>query len=52
MGFLSGLIIGGIAASAGWFFVWRNNKDLIKKQAEKLDKLYSDKVEKKEPLKP
>ncbi len=36
--------LGMATASAVWFFVWRNNKDLIRKQAEKLDTVVTEKM--------
>jgi len=39
MTFLTGIAIGIIIASVIWFFVWRNNKQLIKEQIEKIDKM-------------
>ena len=41
------ILVGAIGASIIFFFVWRNNKTLIKDQAAKIDALikkYTDKV--------
>ena len=35
-------VAGMVVASVIWFFVWRNNKDLIRKQAEKIDTLVTE----------
>jgi hypothetical protein len=35
---------GVVVASVAWFFVWRNNKQLIKDQAEKLDATVTEKL--------
>ncbi|HUV84706.1 MAG TPA: hypothetical protein VMV86_03305 [Methanosarcinales archaeon] len=48
MGWLIWFIAGIIAASAIWFFVWRNNKTLIQEQAQKLDDLVNSKLDKKD----
>jgi beta-lactam-binding protein with PASTA domain len=36
MEFLIGVFVGAVGASAGWFFVWKNNKDKIQDLASQL----------------
>jgi arginine exporter protein ArgO len=36
---ITSFILGAVVASVVWFFVWRNNKNLIAKKLEDLDKV-------------
>jgi arginine exporter protein ArgO len=38
---ITSFILGAVVASVVWFFVWRNNKNLIAKKLEDLDKVVS-----------
>ena len=48
MGALIWFGLGMIAASVIWFFVWRNNKELLKQKMDELDQIVSEKLDKKD----